>query len=119
VTAENWIRTLNLIGSVAAFYGSYRAQDWLKTQADTIESAAAVLKKPNQEPVPVATPSDREEGSLEEFKKIIAKIAATPLFDRWAYLWLCVAFLITSFALGWDLLAHTCLCPGQLCLEKT
>jgi hypothetical protein len=112
MSSDNWVRTFNLLGSALAFYGSYRAQLWLKEQARTFERDARESTTANEHVVPASPASDKALGDPKEFRRVLKAVAATPFFDRWAYLLLCVGFGVSTLSGLYDLIAHTLLGPS-------
>src|ERR1700722_9918250 len=105
--ADDYVRVLILAGSVLLFYGSYRSQKWVKIQADREERAAkdrAALAPinpapPQREATRIAAPG--------EFNQVGAEVLSRPLFDRKAYILLCVGFGIATLASLIDIVEHT------------
>ena len=100
---EQWVRVLNLLGSIVLFLGSYRGQAWLKTQAKILDHATKrrisgkVVDKVHEQPL-----VDRS----DDFDRAVEAFAIQPYFDRRAYVYLCVGFAITTFASIIDIVSH-------------
>lgn len=100
---EQWVRLLNLFGSVVLFLGSYRGQAWLKTQAKILDQATKrrisgkVIDKVHETLV-----VDRS----DDFDRAVEAFAVQPYFDRRAYVYLCVGFAITTLASITDIVSH-------------
>ena len=96
----DWVRLLNLLGSVVLFWASWRGQVWAKTQA-TAEERAVASRPAAAEKDPDQPRSDRE--NAQEFDRVARDTASRPYFDRQAYLLLCIGFAITTVAAALDL----------------
>ena len=100
---EDWVRILTLLASIVLFYGSWRAQQWTKTQTGIQARAQKALlerlKKASQSKPP---------GSAEEktFDELAAEIISRPVFDKFAYVLLCAGFAVTTVASAIDIWSH-------------
>jgi hypothetical protein len=107
VTAGDWVRVLNLLGSLILSIGSWRGQRWSKRQAKIQDDAAASRVKPV--PVPGARDPQQTRPAMAapgELEKAAAEIASQPYFDRWAYRLFLLGFLIATLASAIDLYSH-------------
>jgi hypothetical protein len=106
---DDWVRVLNLLGSIVLFYGSFRGQQWAKTQA-RLEDRAALQPR---EPLPKGTfkpPTEDEDpasaGTQAAFDRAAAEVASRPYFDRPAYILFCIGFAIAALAALIDMYSH-------------
>jgi hypothetical protein len=112
VSADNWVRTFNLIASAILFYGSFRAQAWLRRQAAFFDRAAVPPAAPlaaEHAPLAAQPATDNALGKSSDFTRALRNVAATPYFDRWAYILLCVGFGISVLTGLYDLYSHSSL----------
>jgi hypothetical protein len=93
VTLADWVKLLNLLGSVVLFYASYRNQRWLKKQA-VIENRAVLHARPPEATEVPEVPA--RQPTQAQFDRAAAENVARPYFDRLAYQLLCVGFAITA-----------------------
>gem|GEM_PF-4091948 len=102
--ADDGVRWVNLFGSILLFWGSYRSQKWAKGQADREDQAAE-----NRAARAVGTSSSRPSRAAApgEFDQAGAEVLSRPLFDRKAYILLCVGFAFTTLASLIDIVDHT------------
>jgi hypothetical protein len=105
MTAEDWVRLLNLLGSIVLFIGSFRGQQWTQRQA-SIEDRAAAASDRTATPTRGTSGGQSEATTLGEFDREAADIVSRPYFDRPAYLLFCAGFAISTIATAIDMQSH-------------
>ena len=107
MSAEDWVRVFNLLGSIILFVGAYRAQRWTAKQAQTEETAAREPSTSSK--ISEAKPTRTHGPALAapgKFERAVAEIVSRPYFDRPAYILFCLGFAISTLASIIDLSSH-------------
>jgi hypothetical protein len=117
--AEDWVRLLNLAGSLILFWAAYRGQQWGQTQAKAEDRAAKsraktaeeeMAKKSRAEPAGGDTVAEdntaTDEVDPKVFDQAAAEVLSRPYFDRFGFILLCIGFGIAALSGLIDVVSH-------------
>lgn len=110
MTATDCVKLLNLCGAAFLFFSSLRAQRWTKQQADALSQVAeniriAVEKRSGNGSANATKTGSTKYVSQEALDQHLAAVISAPYFDTRAFFYLCIGFLVSTIAAGWDFLS--------------